>query len=917
MIPRGPSVTMGEALARELAGGDCTDLEARKAFFDHQIGRLESEHRGGASGLAVARSITDVVDALVREILEKAPPQAGDRACCLVALGGYGRQEMARFSDVDLMFVFRRERDKVADYISAVLHPLWDLSFDIGHSSRTLSEVGKMARQDLESCTAMMDGRYLGGDRELFDDFQERLYRQVPRNTVSQLRRARAERAEQGSAVHLLEPNVKESPGGLREIHLLEWALKAHFRAGDLGERWREYLEEEDYAALRRGRDFLWRVRHELHFTVGRKHDELEHEIKPAIARSLGYADRSVSGDIGPGERVVDHGRPLGEGESETADPRVAPSPRVGPDRGLELAVEHFMQEYYLHAQAVFHYVDLGFQRLKAATRAKGKPLLLEPGVVVIDNEIRLPEGRAYFEADPLRLVGVFALTQRRSLRLSEQAQRAIRQSIDLIDDALRCSPAARDLFLRMLGRKQRIAPTLRRMHDLGVLGAYLPEFAGLTCLVQYDIYHVYTADEHTFVALGKLEALGRPGDRNGELRAVFGEVERRDLLFLSLLLHDMGKWRREDHVRCGIEMAKELAARVDLSEADARALIFMVGHHQDMTAISQRRDLDDQKLIADFAGLFPDAEMLRCLYLMSYADLSAVAVDAWTAWQGALLFELYRKTMDQLESGLQTLEDRQDARQLLDEHLRRITGTWPALKVVAFEEHVGQLPVRYLRAYDLDQVERHLDLIQDTEGASVGVAFVPRREYTEVVVCARDQRQLLAKICGVLAVHDTNILRAEVQTRDDNRVLDTFYVTDVDGRPALPEVKQERLRTRLADVISGAVEVEALFERYSAHWSRRNRRRPVRQPEIAFENQVSDRYTVVDARANDEVGLLYRITHLLGEIDLDIHMAIVNTVADRATDAFYVVDSEGRKIANYEVLEGIRERLLDCLAPD
>ena len=405
--------------------------------------------------------------------------------------------------------------------------------------------------------------------------------------------------------------------------------------------------------------------------------------------------------------------------------------------------------------------------------------------------------------------------------------------------------------------------------------------------------------------------------DGRSLLRMVYYELERRDLLFLGTLLHDVGKSRREEHVTSGMEMAATLMERLNLPEADRRLVLFLVEHHQDMVIISQRRDLDDYKMIADFAGLFASTEWLKALCLLSYADLSAVASEAWTDWQGALLWELYHKAKEQLESGIKTLEDRQQARELLEEHLQQMEGTWPALKVVAFQEHVQQLPPRYLVAYEIGDIERHLDLIARL-GEGCEVEFVQGPDHMEIVVCTRDQKLLLAKICGVLAVHDIDILRADVQTRDDDVVVDVFQVTDVDGTPRLPEWKQARVRQRLAGVIGGNVEVAELFESYSTRWSQRKRGdQPVRAPEIAFENQVSDRYTVIDTEVQNDVGLLYRITHALGEADLDIHMAIVNTVAERARDAFYVVDRQGEKIVNYETLEAVRTRLMENLTRD
>ena len=887
------------------ASGEPGTTEARRRFWDARLATLAAAHGEGAGGLVTARAIADTTDTIVLDAYEAAAQCQDGRHHALLALGGYGRREMAPKSDVDLLFLFPRKRDKTPEFISGVLHPLWDLGFDIGHSSRTVTESTKLARDDLESLTAMLDARLLAGDEELFGTFQKRLFKQLPKRTAARLRKAHLKRGAHTGSVQLLEPNVKESPGGLREVQLLEWATKAHYRDRDLDAALGQFLDDVDRQALAAGRDFLWRIRHELHWAMGRKHDVLENETKPRVARSLGYSDRAV-----------DPGQPLDEMPHEGDVPRVGTTDRTGADRGRELAVEAFLRDYYLHARDTFHIARLGFERLAAGPR-KGKRLLLEPGVVAVDDEIELPGGADWLAEDPLRMLRVFLVSQKRRLALSEPACRTLRQNLQLIDDEVRRHPQARDMFLRILRRKYRTVATLRVMHELGVLGAYLPEFGEITCLVQYDIYHVYTVDEHTLVGLGKLEALGR-GEGGEALVRTYDSIERKDLLLLGLLLHDVGKSRRQEHISVGMEMGEALCARIGLPEADTREVLFLIEQHQEMVLISQRRDLDDPKMIADFAGRFPKAEWLKALYAMSYADLSAVAAEAWSDWQGALLWELYHKTAEQLESGMKALADRQRTRELVDERLKAITGAWPPARVLAFEEHVRQLPSRYLVAYSLEQIERHLRLLErrrdnEAEGAAE-VEFVEHGDHTEVVICTRDQSHLLANICGVLSVNDTYILRADVQTRDDDVVIDTFHVTDVDGAPTLPPWKQERLAQRLQDVIGGTLSVSDLFASYSTHWGRRVEK-PVREPEVMFENQVSDRYTVIDVDAQDQVGVLYTITHALGELGCDIHMAIIATVVDRANDSFYIVDGEGHKIVNYDSLEGIRTHLLERLA--
>ena len=469
-------------------------------------------------------------------------------------------------------------------------------------------------------------------------------------------------------------------------------------------------------------------------------------------------------------------------------------------------------------------------------------------------------------------------------------------------------------MFFKILKRKYRTARTLRRMHDLGVLGAYLPEFGRLTCLVQYDIYHIYTVDEHTLVALENLEALGQ---KEGSMSAILAQCTRRDLLFFAVLLHDVGKWKRNDHVARGIEMTEELSERMGLDQEERSMLRFLVKHHQDMVLISRRRNLDDYEMIAEFAGLFANEEWLRALYLVSYADLSAVAPDAWTDWQGALLWELYHKTAEQLHSDMQALEAKQRARQKLNEHLDHIEGRWSAQRVVQFQEHIEQLSPSYLVAYDREQIKVHLEMIARLGREQPFVLeFIEHEGHTEIVVCTRDQRQIMAKICGALAVNDINILRADVNTRADDVVLDIFQVTDIDDSPVLPDWKKERMRERVAEVISLRLKARDLIARYSSSWDRRRRQRQYDQPpRIAFDNQISARYTVVDIEAQDTVGLLYRIAYLLDELDLNIHRAIINTVAARAQDAFYIVDAEGQKIASHEELDRIQQYLLDGLA--
>ena len=354
--------------------------ESLRPLWRDALAQIEAEHQAGADGQAVARRIAEAMDAVVLSIYQRAmPPTAGPHA--LVALGGYGRCEMAPHSDVDLLFLFVKSEDKVPETVAGVFNLLWDLGFEVGHSSRTLDDVVRAVREDLESRTAMMDGRLLAGDAALFAQFQKRLYKRVPKRTVAELNRLRRQRIQARQSVQLLEPNVKESPGGLREMQMFEWALKAKVKAPEWGDLFDRYLDGSG-ASLARSRAFLWRVRHALHFAVGRKRDVLEHDLKPQIAASLGYADQ-----------------------------------------GQELAAECFMRDYYLHARTVYHLVERAFQRLTYKPRNSSRSMYLERGMAAVEGELVLADGEAYFAADPLRLLKIFLTAQTKNLALSDQAQ--------------------------------------------------------------------------------------------------------------------------------------------------------------------------------------------------------------------------------------------------------------------------------------------------------------------------------------------------------------------------------------------------------------------------------------------------------------------------------------------------------------
>lgn len=845
---------------------------------------IRARHRNGASGREITRALTERADALIRILYDEALADA--QACspdgyALLALGGYGRGALNPRSDIDLLFLFRavRERDPVT---RALIHTLWDLRFDVGHATRTVSDCIAAAREDDESLTALLEARLLAGDPAMADRLKAALTagffgRKARAFVARQIQKRRERHIRAGLSVQLLEPNVKESPGGLRDTHVVGWLLRVRRNRqapeGLLKER---LLTRRNYERYTDALDFLLRTRNELHFAVGKPFDVLEHDLQPAIAAGLGYADR-----------------------------------------GQELAVERFMRDYYLHARSIKHLSDLICERLNGgasmAKRAVGfiARRTLDDGAVLTHNHIGLPKKRrAFFTDDPYRLLGLFLDAQRFGVPVNEPAQRAVVDHLHLIDDGFRHSPKAARIFLDILRAPQGVAATLHTMHELGVLGAYIPEFASIDCLVQYNRYHIYTADEHTLVAIEALERLAMDSSAGSALdpiRKVSVEIPRKDLLYLAVLMHDVGKSARgEDHSAVGARMARAFLSRLGLPQEQIGTVVFLVQNHLTMSHISQRRDLSDTAMLAEFARQFKHPDHLRMLYLLTYADLSSVTRTAWTAWKGQLLWELYAKTFNILTGGKKPPKEREQyrdaARSLIDALADRFGRH-------ALEEHLNNLPPRYAGLNSPQEVAVHLGLIERLGAPPVALAVSQGNLYSELTVCTRDKPFRLSEICGVLATNDINIFGAQAYTRTDGVVLDVFQVTDIDGGSEVGPDRLERIERRLADVFRGDVSVDELFARHQQRWSRR-RTPAYRIPtEVRFENSVSDGYTVIDIFAQDAVGLLYKITRTLSDLGLDIYTARISTQADKAVDSFYVTRAGG-KVETPSELEHIRKTL-------
>jgi len=586
------------------------------------------------------------------------------------------------------------------------------------------------------------------------------------------------------------------------------------------------------------------------------------------------------------------------------------------------MGVEQFMRDYYGNARTIHQLTDLVCEKLgKTSVANKALDLIvrrpLDDGAILSHTQIQLPKRRShFFEQDPHRLLSLFLDAQRFGARINHTAQQAIRDNVHLIDDELRASPKAARIFLEILRSPADVAITLRRMHDLGVLDAYIPEFGGLNCLVQYNLYHVYSADEHTLVTIRNLEQLGRNPDLSPDLRPfrrLYNEVSRRELLYIALLTHDVGKARRgKDHSIEGAAMSRTFLERIGLPEPQIQSVEFLVEHHLTMSHISQRRDLGDEEMIAEFAKRFRTPDDLRMLCLLTYADLSGVTKTAWSSWKGQLLWELFVKSFNIMTGSVETSEQDAVLEQTIPQMLKELDGRHAPEKI---ESHLRTLPLRYAQTVSSDELAAHIDLIEQLEKTHVGILFTESGAFSEVTVCTHDFPGRLSQICGVLATNDLNIFSAQAYTRDDGIVIDTFQLTSPDGVGRVEADRKTRVQGQIEKVFDGTTEIHELFEKHQARWSRRRNRSHTSPTELTFDNVISDQYTVIDIFAHDEVGLLHRITDGLSDIDLDISTARISTQADRVIDSFYVRHKETGKVSDADTLALIRSKLLEKLA--
>ena len=813
-------------------------------------------------------------------------PATGDAepSLSLVAIGGYGRGELNISSDIDILFLYERKTDSFVDYMTSNMLPfLWDIGLEIGHSSRSISDCLTIARQDIESLTALMESRPIAGGRKIYSKFSTALnkylrQRGVNRFLFQNIHDRKTSDNKNIQSIFISEPDIKESPGGLRDIHCALWATRTIFSAGSLEELLsKNIIDTGEYDSLKDSLDLIFKIRNALHIYTGKKNDILAHETQNKVTGMLGYdSSKERSG------------------------------------------VENFMRDFYSAAYNIHNFSNTLIHRC-LGYRKKSKIIFnlfrlkeLGKGFVQYKDEISLKEfNEAVFVDNPYLLFDVFLFSKRFDLKLSENLKRIIRKNLPLLKDVEWNSRDLKEFFLNLLMAKNSFK-TFRAMHEVDVLGLFLPEFEKCKFQIHNDFFHMYTVDEHCLQAVEKLENLNYSAEKElSEIASVYQFITKPEILKLSLLLHDVGKAEGQDHIQTGLLYIDKIAKRLDLEKSDCEILRFLMKNHLLMNHIAQRRDLSDKNTISEFAENFKNIEMLKMLYIHTCADIMAVSSGMWTEWKGALLWELYHKTYEYLmvddSIGMAEQEIADNCKKVV---LSQLCNEKVYKEYVCF--YLENMPVKYFASLNPDKIAKHIKLVTQLDQKTM-VLDLSRSEksgFLELSVCTKGKVGSLAKITGILCARSLNILSAQVYSGKDGLAIDTLQVTQSENTHFEETELFAKISKDLEDVLSLKKDVSDIIKSKRLRIKSKLKGGKLIPTTVLINNEVSENYTVIEIIFQDRVGSLYLLTRTFSDLGINIINAKILTEGKRGLDVFYVADLNGAKIVDEKKLKTIKSSL-------
>jgi len=885
-------------------------LPLYKKFLKLEEHRLRLKHQAGGGGREVCARRAELVDILLQYVFSAAAAAARENGraevpLALIALGGYGRGELNPFSDIDVMLL-HRQRDEISPHleemVNQVLYLLWDSGFKVGHSTRSIKEAIAQANRDMRTKTALLESRFLAGDRELAREFREQFRSKCvgghEREYVEMRMQDQVARHKKfGDSVYLQEPNLKSGCGGLRDYQNLLWIT--YFKEGSLSTNQlvgKDWLSESDQRRIERAYDFLLRLRTDLHYATGRATDVLHINLQEQIAKRLHY------------------------------------SPRNG-----QLRSEALMRDYYDHTRNILRVTERiteqfvgGYVTNKTHSLFSFLPLIRGDKTPIGDSFfVRTkqlhPALRDIFRKDPEQMMRAFELALQRALDLSPELADLLSRNLGQVTRTYQYARGPRTIFKSILSRKGKVGRILRIMHRVDFLGRYIPEFGQLTCLVQHEFLHRYTADEHTLVCIDKLDALTETNDpKLVAYRRIFEELEDPLVLYLALLLHDSGKAvGARPHSEASALFAQRVATRLQLSSEERKSLTLLVDHHLTLSRIAQQRNLDDPATVMELAHIVKHQKNLNALMLLTLADGQGTSAEAWSDWKESLVWQLFHETSrylaDRKSYDEQTRIERQSLQTSVSENLSPDYAE-------EIEAHFEFMPDHYFRASDLPEIVEHLKLFRSfLENVSTGGELllapaikwkvVPKQGHTVMIFCTWERERLLAKVAGSFSVVPLNILSADVFPRGDNAVLGVFRVCDANARPATDprdfKLMEQTLQRALEDE---SFDFLPLIEKAKCQ-SRRLAPAIEFPTRIAIDNKTHPTYTLIEIQAPDRLGLLYDVLSCLDRENILIPLSRINTQAGAAIDTLYAVDGANHaKITDSHRIRMIQQHLKSAI---
>ncbi len=845
-------------------------------------------------GAACARNLCQMMDDIISGLAALAGRGQETAPMAIVAVGGYGRGLLAPGSDIDLLFVLPAKQTSAGNRIvEAILYTLWDAGLKVGHAARTVDECIRQALADTTIRTTILEARFIEGDQNLFDTLVQRFDREVVKDTGSEFVQAklneRDERhAKAGESRYLVEPNVKDGKGGLRDLHTLFWIGKYYYRVRDGDELvGKGVFTRQEYNLFRKADDFLWAVRCHMHFLTGKAEERLHFDIQRDIAERLGYTDHP----------------------------------------GLS-GVERFMKHYFLVAKDVGDLTRIfcaaleeeqakhvpGFNRIFLTFSRRRRKLAGTTDFVVDNHRINIAD-ETVFERDPVNLIRLFWFGDRHGLEYHPDALKLLTRSLSLVDKNLRRNPEANTLFMDILTSDRNPELNLRRMNEAGLLGKLIPDFGKIVAMMQFNMYHHYTVDEHLLRCIGVLSEIEHgDGAKSHPLSHQLMPSLRkyREALYTAVLLHDIAKGRPEDHSEAGGKIARRICPHMGLSPADTELVAWLIENHLVMSMTAQTRDLNDRKTIDDFADVVQSVDRLKLLLVLTVCDIRGVGPGVWNAWKGQLLRTLYYETELLLTGGFSEMS-RAERTVAARESLAEALEAWPEAER---KRYAGMHYENYLLTVDRADQLRHAEFVRASDAAGHAMATMVKTHtfeaVTEITVLAQDHPRLLSIITGACAAAGANIVDAQIFTTSDGRALDTILISREFDRDEDERRRGERVGKLIEDALRGKTWLAEVIEKRAK--PKRGAKAFRIDPSVEIRNALSNRFSVVEVIGLDRPGLLSEITSALSDLSLDIASAHITTFGEKVIDTFYVTDLTGAKIENATRQENIRARLIATL---